>query len=400
MPHRKRVLPPGRSVRILGMAGCCVLFAACSTGTTGATGVGAATADAAAGVDEGPVAKSEVARYAEVADVGDGMVASDAGQAGDALAADLPTFVPKDVAADAHEPEVPDVADTSAAELPVADAPMPGTDAPQAADTALAAPWQALDNVSLVIIAGDSVAAGFNASSGNGTGGQGYAKMVYKNHAAWPNYTGHDVVSTHPKAVLVSVAKSGAQSGEALSLIKGAIGASLPKSVNGDVLLLINVGGNDFNDSPTTMISSAKTATMVQALRKNVADMVQLVRKQYEALPAKRVMAVVNGVHDPTDGKGTVPPNYTAGFCKALNNPALPMVKDTVLANLGTVNAGLKAEAFAQGAEFVDLQAAFQGHGVNSGSASWIDKDCVHPTNPGHDLIRRKVWLALTGKEY
>ncbi len=339
--------------------------------------------------------------------MGDGLIAdsqpsADGGSDASAPAQDLPTFLPKDGVSSPDDAADADPPDAAAADTQAWDAAAPGPDGIPVSDAGSTppTPWSGLDEISLVIVAGDSVGAGYNAAGGNAAGGQGFARLVYQNHNAWPNYASHNVLAAHPGAKFVSVAKSGAQSGEALVALKTALGDKLPKTVAGDVLLLINVGGNDFNDSQTVMVSAAKTASTVQALRENVAEMIQVVRKQYEFLPAKRVVVVVDGVHDPTDGKGTVPPTYTAGFCKALSNPALPMVKDAVLTNLTTVNAGLKAEALAQGALFVDLQAAFQGHGVNSGGACWIDKDCVHPTNPGHDLIRRRVWLALTGKEY
>jgi hypothetical protein len=171
----------------------------------------------------------------------------------------------------------------------------------------------------------------------------------------------------------------------------------LPKSVAGDVLVLVNVGGRDFNDNPTVMVSAPQTEAKVRQLRQNLAKTLKLLRDRYE-VGGKKLLAVVGGIHDPTDGKGTVPKGFTKGFCKVLASPLVVPFASTIAASFAKMNATLQAEAAAQGALYVDLQAAFLGHGMNSGPERWIGDHCVHPTNPGHDLIRRKVWEQRTGK--
>ena len=258
------------------------------------------------------------------------------------------------------------------------------------------------DRIALVIIVGDSVAAGYNAQGLNAAGGHGYARLTVNNHKDFPAYQGHDLATLFPGVDFRSAAKSGATSSDTVGNLKSALAGSLPKSVPGDVVVLINVGGNDFNDSPTVMVSPQLTANAAAKLRQNLAQIVQLLKARYDdPQQGKEVLFLFDNIHDPTDGMGSVPKQFTNGFCKLLANPLFtPQVRQIVLANLATMNAAIAAEATAQGARLVDIHRGFLGHGMSSGAGRWIDTDCVHPTNPGHDLIRRLAWEQLTGERF
>jgi lysophospholipase L1-like esterase len=297
----------------------------------------------------------------------------------------LDTPPPPDMPLDAP----PDLPPDLPPDIATLDTPAPDTTNPN--------PLMQLKSLALVLAIGDSVGAGYNASGLNAQGGQGFARMVHTNHPAWPKCQGKDVHTLFPQAAFQSLADSGDTSADMLKVVQKALDGSLPKSVAGDVLVLVNVGGRDFNDNPTVMVSAPQTEAKAQQLRQNLAKTLTLLRDRYE-VGGKKLLAVVDGIHDPTDGKGTAPKGFTKGFCKVLASPLVVPFASTIAANFAKMNAALQAEAAAQGALYVDLQAAFLGHGMNSGPERWIDDDCVHPTNPGHDLIRRKVWEQLTGK--
>jgi lysophospholipase L1-like esterase len=244
-----------------------------------------------------------------------------------------------------------------------------------------AAPIDALDQPALVIVVGDSIAAGYNASSNNAPGGGGYARRVADALAGGTQ--------------LRDLSQSGANSDEAAARVAG---ASLP-SVSGDVLVLLNVGGNDFNDSIEVMLSPAATAAAAANLRANLADIVTTLRARYEdAAAGEAVVFAIDTIHDPTDGLGTIPPQYDDEFCATIQNPLFtPELRAQALENLGTMNAAIAAEAAAQQAVLVDVHGAFLGHGMNgTGADRWLSNDCAHPTTDGHDHLHQIVWTALS----
>jgi lysophospholipase L1-like esterase len=306
-----------------------------------------------------------------------------------------PTTPPR---SDGGVPDIPDSATPPA----VSDAAEPSESdaAPPPAPTAY--PLDEIDQLSLYIIVGDSVAAGYDATGRNGEGGHGFARLVYDNHPSYPDHAGHDLSSLHPGCQFVRVAESGATSADALSNLRSALGGALPESVPGDVLVSINVGGNDFNDDIRTIIDPISTAAVTSQLRANLAEMFSLLRARYEDREAgKTVTFLVQDVHDPTDDTGSIPAGYDDGFCSTINNPLfIPALRTQALTNLGTLNTGIHEEVVAQNGVVVPFHDGFLGHGMNATSERWLSNDCTHPTDEGHDALRRIVWETLTGDRY
>jgi len=249
-----------------------------------------------------------------------------------------------------------------------------------------------------VIIIGDSAAAGYNAPGRNDSGGQGYARLLVTNHPAYPEMAGKDLSTLYPGVDFRKVAESGATSGDALDNLRGALNGSLPASVPGDVLVLINVGGNDFNDDVQTMVVTTVTLQRADAMRANLAEMFRLLRERYSDPGAgKEVVFLVNTLYDPTDGTTDVPAEFDDGFCSTIHGIPLA-VRGVALDNFHLFNGELESEIDAQAGYRVDLLDAFEGHGMNAGADRLIDGDCAHPTALGHDLIRRTAWHVLTGE--
>lgn len=255
-----------------------------------------------------------------------------------------------------------------------------------------------IDDLSLVILIGDSAAAGYNADGRNGTGGHGFARLMVDNHPAYPAYMGHDLRALWPSLVFERLAESGATSADSLSTLRRALSGRLPGSVSGDVLVLINVGGNDFNDDFTTIIDPTATAAASAELRANLAEMFRLLRERYEDPAAgKRVVFFVDDLYDPTDGTGRIPASFTDGFCSALQRPLPDSIRMQAITNLATLNAGTAEEVAELGGWLIPIHDEYLGHGMNAGAERWLDGDCAHPMNVGHHAIRRAMWEALTG---
>ncbi len=270
---------------------------------------------------------------------------------------------------------------------------------PQPDDDDVTPPPHALSEVVLHINLGDSLAAGYNASGNNSTGGRGYGRLIQSNHGEYPAYAADHLEAVAGSVSFHDLGDSGATSDEILDNLESALDGALPASVSGDVLLTISAGGNDFNDSVWTMVTPVLTEAAAAAVRANIGQMITAVRDRYEE-PAlgHDVFVVVLNIQDPTDGTLSIPDEFDDGFCELLQHPALVAVGGLVLDNLGIMNDAIAAEAAAQGALLGDYHAAFTGHGMNAtGADRWMSDDCAHPNDEGHHQLRREIWGQLTG---
>jgi lysophospholipase L1-like esterase len=253
--------------------------------------------------------------------------------------------------------------------------------------------------VALFINAGDSIAAGYDAAGNNGPGGKGYARLLLSNHPDYGAYGAAHLSAVASGVDFRDLSESGATSDEIRADLQARID-SFPAVVDGDVLLTISAGGNDFNDNVLVMVSPQLAAQVAANLRSNLATMIALVRDRYED-PAlgKEVFVVLQTIHDPTGGTGSVPLVFDDGFCEVLRNPLLQPVAPLALDNLELVNEAIRAEAADQGAFLSDNHQLFLDHGMNApGAQRWLSGDCAHPTSEGHHQIRREMWGVLTGQ--
>jgi lysophospholipase L1-like esterase len=262
------------------------------------------------------------------------------------------------------------------------------------------APIGELDDLRLYVNIGDSLAAGYNASGRNGDGGHGYARLVLDNHPDYPEYEGHFLRALYADVRFVDVSESGATSSDALENVRSALRGSLPASVDGDVLVSLTCGGNDFNDDITTMMLRASTEAAAARLQGNYREIVRLLRERYEDPAAGHaVVFLVTNVHDPTGGTGAIPPGFDEGFCGTINDPRLIPFRAVAIGNLVFFNEQIAAVTTELGGWLVDNHGVFFDHGMNApGAERWISDDCVHPTNEGHHQLRREEWFVLTGE--
>jgi len=252
-------------------------------------------------------------------------------------------------------------------------------------------PLNDLDDVTLHLNLGDSFGAGYNAGSG-----RGYAPIVHHNHDAYPAYASHNIKARFAGASFVNRAESGATSA-------GVVGqaGSLPESGDGDVVVTIYTGGNDFNDEISVMLFPAATEAAINQWRSNLTEVLGRLRAAYDDPGAGRnLIVVIATIHDPTGGTGSIPPEFDDGFCGTIQQVPAGLGA-TAVANLGTFNDAIRQFAIDEGATLLDANALFLDHGMNApGDARWIDTDCAHGTNEGHHQVRKEIWRLLTGDTF
>lgn len=251
-------------------------------------------------------------------------------------------------------------------------------------------PIDDLDEVTLHLNLGDSMGAGYNADSG-----RGYAPLLHHNHAAYTAYAQHNLQAHFPGCQLTSRASSGDTSGDVVGQSN-----NLPGST-GDTVVTIYVGGNDFNDNAQTMLLTSATQAAIDNWVGNMTTVMTRLRNAYDAPAAGRKLVVlIATIHEPTDGTGTIPSQYTDGFCSQLQQVPAGLVQ-VVMDNYNLFNAAIRDFAAAQGAIIIDTQALFFGHGLTVPvQDQWMDTDCAHATNEGHHQVRREIWFLLTGQRY
>ncbi|MBW1811432.1 MAG: hypothetical protein JRJ87_24805 [Deltaproteobacteria bacterium] len=264
-------------------------------------------------------------------------------------------------------------------------------------------PIDQLDDLKLYINIGDSLAAGYDASGENSSGGKGYARLMLENHSDYAAYNSHNLRAIYANVQFVDVSDSGDTSGEALDHLNNALFGSLPQSVDGDVLVTLTCGGNDFNDNISTMLLRIRTEQAADELESNYIEMVEKLRQRYDK-PASghEIVFLITNIHDPTAGTGSIPPGYSDGFCETLNNPLFtPAARQTAIENMEFFNQRMAEVIENLEGHLVDNHAVFFEHGMNAeGSQRWITDDCVHPSSEGHHQLRREEWFTLSGERY
>jgi lysophospholipase L1-like esterase len=255
-----------------------------------------------------------------------------------------------------------------------------------------------LTDVKFVATIGDSLAAGYNAEPREK---MRFDALLFENDdAKYPTFAGKDIKALWPAATIKNIGNSGAKSDEIYDDVKTALGifGSFPKEVDGDVVVFLSSGGNDFNDDVQTIISTSKTEDCAEQVNENNGNIYDKLREYYGKDGHKLVVLQFN-LHDPTDGEGTIPAGFSDGFCEQLSNPLFQLVKDLGLSNLNLFNQRM-AEFIAVQPDGVlaDNYTLFMNHAMNGGSERWIDDDCIHPNNEGHHRMRALLWELLTGE--
>ncbi len=156
--------------------------------------------------------------------------------------------------------------------------------------------------LTLLVNIGDSHAAGYYASAGNSY----KALLVKNNDLLYPTHKGKDLSTLFPGIKVVDKSKSGAKTSEILKQAKSVSGNPV-----GNTLVVMSAGGNDFNESVTTMLMPAAVAQKATANLKQIAAHFANKGK----FPGTVTIVMLN-IYDPTDGMGNIPnKGGLSGFC-------------------------------------------------------------------------------------
>ena len=254
------------------------------------------------------------------------------------------------------------------------------------------------DTLCTFLLIGPSDAAGYNAQGRNAPGGFGFARLLVDNNPAFPTWAGKHLSALWPGVRFIDHAESGFTTEDMLTKLERQIDGIDRGAPGCDTWVHIGSPGNDFNDNVATIINPSETAKVAGKARQNLAAMSGLVRQRFrDPSEGRTLILTFSNIQDPTDGTGSVPSQFTDGFCKQMHNPLFTsQLRQTAIQNLANFNQAIADEAAAQSAHVVDQHAAIFGHGMPA-AERWLADDCTHPNNLGHHAIRVAAWALVTG---
>ena len=244
------------------------------------------------------------------------------------------------------------------------------------------------DSPGTVIFLGDSITAG----SGVRNDDEDYASLLVQNTSAWPDWDGIDLMSRYPGIEVVDVSKSGSWTGTVLGDQLDRFEAQVALPFEGEVLVIITVGGNDLQ---SVLLDPAGVEERIEKTVHNWAKIAMYFLDDLR-FPDGATILMAN-VYEPTDGVGQV------GSCfYGLNLSSL-------LPSLHDANTQLRGLAEAGGFSALDMRGTFLGHGFHYSDPAnpyydaddpslWLANDCIHPNARGHHEIRAMFWRAIAGE--
>lgn len=247
--------------------------------------------------------------------------------------------------------------------------------------------------IARVIVVGDSISVSWGAS----TGELGYAPLLYRNDdERYPAYEGRDLVHRFggPMAWL-SVAHPG---DEAADVVRNQLPRLTnphdpaylgPHAVHGHSIVLLTVGGNDLKNQ----FRPAAGSTALRALDAHLRTVMAFFRDKTRFPDG--VSIYFANVYDVSDGEDQ--------FYQCLPGLVLPGLSATV-AQWSNAYTRVASD---YDATLIDAWTLFRGHGFNYANRNnphyqeddpslWIyDRDCIHPNNRGHHMLRAAFWHAI-----
>lgn len=255
-------------------------------------------------------------------------------------------------------------------------------------------------NLTKLITIGDSLSVGYPSSTG-----LSYRELLYKNvDSKWPTYKGKDLFTLFPKIAVEDSSNFGATSANLVSMV-----STLKGNPQGDTLVVISVGGNDFANN---VIGLSLDPNYWKTMAANVEANMKKVLAHFadKKLYPGKVMIVMFVVHDPTDAMGTIPAGVKGltGFCTAIQMLG-GIVGPGVVKQLASYNQSIAAFAKANNIYIADNYTHFLGHGYHSANKSskhydakdptlWFYTDCLHGNDRGYHEMRVVVWKRITGQ--
>ena len=201
----------------------------------------------------------------------------------------------------------------------------------------------------------------------------GAASLLFKNaDERWPEETGNDLSSRHPRITFENLASDGATIGE----VFGEQMANLEAS-DEPVLLTLTVGGNDL----LSALGNRPRRALLDRISSDVAEAYTFLVETLRGLFPNGKLIVAT-VYDPSDRSGKIP---------GVHDDAGPLPLDV----LDRFNADVRSLANGTpGVLLADVYAHFMGHGVSAPEEDrWYwRRSLIEPNARGASEVRR-LWL-------
>lgn len=256
-----------------------------------------------------------------------------------------------------------------------------------------------------LVVVGDSIS---DVGSGETLASQEpfYRTLLAKNDdEKYPSWKGFDLATCwklDPSTGVVKVSKGGAIATEKAEGGRSILvdqAKSVPATLEGPVLVVGTIGGNDVLSGLTAVVlgNTEKAKADIAAYAKGFgAAMTELTRPDRFG-PGVKVDILITNIFDPSDGTGRfrfTPEDRKCAGAFGLwpeGEPTEPAVQEW--------NAAMTAEAAKYPAvRLLDLKALYKGHDVNQpAEKNWYYKDCIHPNAAGHEAIRGLFWKGIGG---
>ena len=238
-----------------------------------------------------------------------------------------------------------------------------------------------------VIFLGDSITAG----AGSPGDDEDYVRLLVNNTNTWPDWNGKDLSTRFPGIEVMDFSQGGSWTGTVLNEQIALLEEQVTFPVEGEVLVVITVGGNDLQ---SVLLNPSIVEERLEKTVGNWQKIAEYFLDEHR-FPDGSTVLMAN-VYEPTDTVGQ------AGNCFYGFNIS------TLLPSLHEANMRFRALAEELSFSVLDMRGIFLGHGFNhndpntpyydeSDPSLWLANDCIHPNPRGHHEIRAMFWQAIDG---
>ena len=254
-----------------------------------------------------------------------------------------------------------------------------------------------------LVVVGDSIS---DVGAGSGSEGPFYRALLLNNDdTKYPEWKGFDLATCWGLAAanVVKVSKGGAvatipspNSPTNRGILLNQV-TSLPATLEGPVLVVGTIGGNDVQSGLVTVLTGTKAqvAAQIAAFAAGAEAALAELTKADRFGAGVKVEVLLTNVYDPSGGTGHFYYEPSAADCPGALG-FWPEKRETRTA-LEPWNAALAAEvAKHPNVKLLDLAAPFVAHAVDTPAATnWFYKDCIHPSSLGHHATRGVFWEGM-----
>ncbi len=256
-----------------------------------------------------------------------------------------------------------------------------------------------------LVVLGDSIS---DVGAGSGASEEPFYRtlLVKNDDATYPEWKGFDlatcwgldpttgVVKNSKGGAVATVPQNNTPTDKSILLNQA---TSLPATLEGPVLVVGTIGGNDVQHGLVTVLTGtpAQVQTQIDGFVAGFGAAMTELTKTDRFGAGVKVDVLMTNIYDPSGGTG-----HFYYEPKMMTCPGAlgfwPDKKETKTA-LAPWNAAMAAEAAKHpGVKLVELAAPFVGHSVSTPNpTNWFHEDCIHPSTPGHNAIRGVFWAGM-----